>query len=138
MKIPKAIVTEHKIRDFKICKLFLDDESLTYKDIGSRFGITASRIEQILSANCLLINSAKDWEKTKRKRLLKRWIKKLGDSRKDPADLLDQLRVEEEGNKLEHFGKVEGGETKVIIIRETNGNQSQNGRLSGQISIQRS
>jgi hypothetical protein len=78
----------------------LDDEELTYKDIGSRFGITASRVEQILSANCVLINTAKDWEKTKRKRLLKRWIKKLGDSRKDPADLLEQLRKEDEGDTV--------------------------------------
>ena len=114
MKIPKAIVTEHKIRDFKICKLFLDDEELTYKDIGSRFGITASRIEQILSANCVLINTAKDWEKTKRKRLLKRWIKKLGDSRKDPADLLEQLRKEDEGDKLI--------EVKTIVGVNVNGN----------------
>lgn len=38
-------------------------------------------------------------------------------------------------DKVEHSGEIKGGETKIIIIRETNGNKSEEGRIPGRVSI---
>ena len=38
-------------------------------------------------------------------------------------------------DKVEHSGEIKGGNRVVIIVQESNGNQSQEGRVSGRVSI---
>lgn len=98
MKIPKEIVTRNKIRDFQICRLYVYNH-LTMEEIGSRFGISGSRVQQLIYKNRHLLNLDKDYEKAKRVNWLQRQIKKRSDSKKDSADLVEQLRREIEGDK---------------------------------------
>ena len=86
---------------------------MTMEEIASNFDITTSRIQQILYRNRHLLNLDRNYEKIKRINWLKRQIKKRGDSERDSADLLTQLRAELEGEK--------GVEVKNIINVGTNG-----------------
>ena len=126
MKLPE-IYGNNKIRDFKILQLFNDGMSET--DIAISFLISQSRVSQIVYRNRTLLNADKELEKIKRINLIKRQIKKAGDSKKDVADLIDQLRVETEGNKVEHSGKIGGSQinvfpTKTIIFRDIDDSES--------------
>lgn len=96
MKIPE-IVTRHKIRDAKICSLWVHD-LLTTDEIGERFHLCARRIQKIIFDNREFVKFNKGWERTKRIKWLKVQIKRAGNSSKDSADLLDRLKVELEGN----------------------------------------
>ncbi len=102
MKLPKNIHGINKIRDFKICQMYIRDAH-TLKDIGSRFGLTASRIQQIVYTNRHLINWDKDYEKLQRVNRLKHEIKHKENnnikSKKDIPDLQEFLRKEIEGDK---------------------------------------
>ncbi len=111
MRIPE-IVTQNKIRDAKICDLFLDGE-LTTEEIGGQFGITGRQVRRLLYRNRAVLKLDKDYEKLKRILWLKKQITKDSKSKKDPVDILDQIRVELEGNKVEHTGI---GETKIVFI----------------------
>lgn len=71
----------------------------TLKEIALRFGISATRCYQIVYANRDLITIDKDWEKNKRVHWLKRQIVKNDSTKKDTADLQEQLRKELEGDK---------------------------------------
>ncbi len=135
MKIPKEIKGSKKLRNAKICKLWNDDIFLNAEKIGEMFHLTKRRVNQILYENRDFLKSDKEWEKTKRKRWLKQQIHKRGDSRKDSADLVEQLRVEEEGTKVEHSGEIKGGQKVVIIVQEKSGDQSQEGRLPTRVSV---
>lgn len=127
MNLPKEIVTRNKIRDAKICRLWLDNE-LTNKQIAERFGVSERLIGVIVYKNRACLKLDKEFEKQKRIRWLKQQIKRRGRTSKDSADLLDQLRIEVEGNKVEHLGNIGEQITKIIII---NGNKEENGRISG-------
>lgn len=107
MKLPQ-IVGNNKIRDARICSLYADDNKTTEK-IGELFKLTPRRIRAILYANREFLKSDKEWEKTKRVNHLKRLLKKHPGSigNKCTLDILDQLRVEIEGNKVEHSGSIE-------------------------------
>jgi len=100
MKIPQNIKTKHKIRDLAIIKLYLQD-SMTLKDIGLRFGISATRVHQIVYKNAHLIQWSNNAEKAIRvntlKRLLEKHPEKLGN--KGTLEIIDQLRKEIEGDK---------------------------------------
>ena len=97
MKIPK-VIGKKRIRDARICKLWADD-LLSIEELSRKLNLTVRRIQQILYVNKDFVKSNQDWEKTKRKRWLRKQIHKAGNSRKDPADLVNQLRIEEEGDK---------------------------------------
>lgn len=97
MKLPK-IVTKYKLRDARICKLWAQDLKST-ADIGEMVGITSRQVNTILYKNKDFLNFNTDWEKKKRIRWLKLQISKKKDTNKDPADLLEQLRKEIEGEK---------------------------------------
>ena len=111
MRLPQ-VATRNKIRDYKICRMYVVDY-MTMEEIASNFDITTSRIQQILYRNRHLLNLDRNYEKIKRINWLKRQIKKRGDSERDSADLLTQLRAELEGEK--------GVEVKNIINVGTNG-----------------
>lgn len=97
MRLPQ-IKTKHKIRDKKICMMWAQ-ELKTAEEIAEQFGISARRVYKILYTNREFLQVEKDWERTKRIRWLRKQIMKKGGSKKDPADLLEQLRKEIEGDE---------------------------------------
>ncbi len=88
----------HKIRDFKICEIWLESDK-TQREIADLVNLSERHIGRIVYKNRNVLKSEKEWEKAKRKHWLKVQIKKRGDSKKDAADLVEQLRREEEGDK---------------------------------------
>ena len=97
MLLPK-IATKNKIRDAKICRLWAEDLK-AQNEIAKLFELSVTRIGVILYKNQEFIKFHQDWEKAKRIYWLKKQIKLRGNSNKDSADLLLQLRTEIEGNK---------------------------------------
>lgn len=140
MKLPE-IYGKNKIRDSKILQLFLDGESET--DIAINMNLSQSRVSQIVYRNRSMLNADKALEKAKRINFLKRLIKRKDpESKKDIADLIDQLRIEVEGNKVEHSGKVDGGVNinvtpqKVYVFRDiVENDESSNGQAEGRDSV---
>lgn len=104
MKIP-LIEGRNKIRDAKICSLYADGNK-TIEEVAEQFKLTSRRINAILYKNRQFLKIDRDWEKTKRVHLINKLIKNAAPCKKDVADLLDQLRIEVEGNKVEHSGEV--------------------------------
>ena len=99
MIIPSKIVGRKKIRNAQICHLWLN-ECLTGSEIAKRFHISETRVSRILQQNSQLLKYEADAEKRKRIHWLKRQIKNRQDkTKKDTADLLEQLRKEIEGDK---------------------------------------
>lgn len=117
MRLPEKIIGNNKIRDAAICLEFerlIEDDRYTQikmiqQAVAEKFELSERRILQIVRLNHAYIPLDKAWEKKKRINRLKIEIKQKEKSNKDVADLLDQLRVEVEGNKIEHSGKIEGG-----------------------------
>ena len=107
MIIPEKIIGRNKIRDAAICvnweRLIEDKNYPTIESIKTalslKFKLSELRIFQIVRANHAYIPTDKKWEKTKRIHRLKLEIKQQEKSKKDVADLLDQLRIEMEGEK---------------------------------------
>lgn len=150
MKLPSAIVTKHKIRDSKILSLYATD-AWSFEEIGQRFGISSTRVGQIVYKNAHLLKINREHEKIKRINKLKRILAKKSDycPEKDAIDVLDKLREESEGKGAgnESMGR---SDTRVIIIRETreqaeanrlpkdaNGDQNTHGGVSRSISVVR-
>ena len=129
MKIPKEIKTKHKVRDCAILQLYLRD-NLTQKEIGSRFGITGSRVEQILSANSHLISWNQNKEKAVRINALKRLYQKHPESigNKCTLDVLEQLRKEIDGDKplIDQSTHI----TEVTYVWESNQDKLSTSRIS--------
>jgi len=96
MKLPE-IVTKHKIRDAKICKLWAED-LMTTKKIGEQFGITSRRVNVILFKNKEFLDFNADWHKKKRIRNLLKWIKTAVAPKANKLTLQNELRTELEGN----------------------------------------
>ncbi len=103
MKLPKEIIGKNRIRDFYICNLYIKGhtaEEIT--EIIQNKCITPvklNRCYKIISANSVYINKYIGWSKSKRIHLLQKWVKKNDSSKKDPADLIEQIRREIEGEK---------------------------------------
>lgn len=93
----KDIKTENKERDLEICESYLEGESAS--SIAGRVGLSVRRINAILYTHKECLKVDVDWEKTKRIHWLKSEIEKKQTSRKDKADLIEQLRKEIEGDK---------------------------------------
>jgi hypothetical protein len=133
MKLPDKIKGRNKIRDFRICQLYLQ-ESLTHEELGQRFGLTQQRISKVLYHNRELLKLDKDHEKLKRIMFLKRFLEKHNDAlgKKSSIDIINQLRVETEGERtsVEHSGSIGGGETKIYIM---NGTKKDNARLPSDV-----
>ena len=97
MKIPK-LRGINKIRDSKIISLWVTT-SMTSQEIADKFELSAKRIEQIIYINADLVKINKDQEKNMRILRLKKEIAQKKESKKDVADLMEQLRKEIEGDK---------------------------------------
>ena len=96
MKIPK-LRGINKIRDSKIISLWVTT-SMTSQEIADKFELSAKRIEQIIYTNADLVKINKDQEKNMRILRLKKEIAQKKESKKDVADLMEQLRKEIEGD----------------------------------------
>jgi len=133
MKIPE-IKSHNKIRDASICIEFerlIEDENYTQikmiqKAVAEKFELSERRILQIVRENHAYIPLDKAWEKKKRITRLRMEIKQKEKSNKDVADLLDQLRIEVEGNKLEHSGSINHNYFFKEIIAKPNLNRLEN------------
>jgi hypothetical protein len=105
--------------------------------IGQRFGITATRVSHIIYRNREFIKLDRNFEKIKRVSHLKRLLKKHPENiaTKSTLDIISQLRDESEGKA----DGVQTTNTKVIIIRESNGtaDQNQSGDVSRSLSVLR-
>jgi len=97
LKIPK-LRGINKIRDSKIISLWVTT-SMTSQEIADKFELSAKRIEQIIYTNADLVKINKDQEKNMRILRLKKEIAQKKESKKDVADLMEQLRKEIEGEK---------------------------------------
>ena len=73
--------------------------SMTSQEIADKFELSAKRIEQIIYTNADLVKINKDQEKNMRILRLKKEIAQKKESKKDVADLMEQLRKEIEGDK---------------------------------------
>ncbi len=132
MKLPK-IHTKHKIRDAAICNMYVKAEH-TIKEIAIYFKLSVSRINALVYKNQEYIKVNTSWEKGRRIHWLKRQIAKNDDTKKDTADLMEQLRKEIEGDKPlvdqsihTHLTKVEvkvSNDTAVPLTRKTGVNSS--------------
>ena len=98
MKIPEIKGKRNKIRNAAIVIAY-KIENLTSKEISEKFELTQRRIIQILRENNSFIKRDKEWEKEKRIKRLESWLDRNDETKKDPADILDQLRKEIEGDK---------------------------------------
>lgn len=88
---------KNKVRDAQICRLYAE-ENKTAAQISEIYNLTKRRIGQILRKNVSFLMPDKNWEKVKRIAWLKRQIGNRT-SKKDPADLVEQIRKEVEGEK---------------------------------------
>ncbi len=98
MLLPTKIDSKNKIRDMHIVRLYASGD-MTMKEIGVRHKISRVRIGQILLNNRDLLKLDQGFEKMRRVNWLKRHIDTAKPTRKDPADLMEQLRKEIEGNE---------------------------------------
>jgi len=119
MKLPSKIIGRNKIRDAAICinweeliedKIYPTIESIK-EALSKKFELTEARIYQIVRENHAYIPHNKEWEKKKRINRLKLEIKKKEASNKDVVDLMEQLRIEIEGNaplidQSQHFKSI--------------------------------
>ena len=112
MKVCHQIIGRNKIRDLRICLAYA--EGLTPEEINSQgnISLTVRRVNQILHENMGFLEERIAWPKARRIHKLQRWIGNK-ESKKDPADLLEQVRKEVEGDKL----KIES-EVKVYTEEE--------------------
>ena len=131
----KDIVGKSKIRNFKICQLWLEGD-LTIEQIAMRFGVVPSTISRIVYKNRHALTIDKQYEKVKRVRWLRAQIRKKKATRKDPAELQEQMRKEIEGDKplvdqSQHYTVVwQIGDEDSIQTPQESGN-----RLAGQIEV---
>ena len=101
MKLPQ-IVGKNKLRDFRICSLYIQGK--TPEEIASdrTLGLGVRRVQKILNANAGFVNPKIAWPKSKRIHILQRVAVAAGDQlseKKDILNVLEQLRKEIEGDR---------------------------------------
>jgi hypothetical protein len=97
MKIPD-VFGRNKIRDAAICKYYVQDD-VDVLILSERFKLSPSSIYRVLYKNRKFLEYDKNWEKIKRIHWLKKQVSVKSISKKDPADLVEQIRKEIEGDK---------------------------------------
>lgn len=104
MLIPKEIKGKNKIRDLKICELYLSGMNALeiYDTFRNRSRpLTLRRIHQIISANSDFITPRIGWSKAKRIHRLQRIAEKMPDklaSSKDVLNVIEEIRKEIDGD----------------------------------------
>ena len=87
------------MRDYKICLEFIAGHTPEEIRVKRNLSITVRRINQILYDCSPFLNTRVAWPKSKRIHYLQRCIPETAQSKKDPADLIEQVRKEVEGDK---------------------------------------
>lgn len=103
MKLPQEIKGRNRIRDFKICELYL--AGMNALEIWETFRnrrqpLTLRRIHQIISTNQSFISPRMAWPKTKRLHRLQRIADKMPDKlshTKDVLNVMEEIRKEIDG-----------------------------------------
>jgi hypothetical protein len=98
MKLPEKIKGKHKCRDGAMVILFKKYKQ-DFPKIAERYGVTERRVRQIVSLNHAFQKRDLEWEKEIRINRLERWITNNPETKKDTADIQEQLRKELEGDK---------------------------------------
>lgn len=99
MEIPKEIVGRKRLRDLRICCEYIAGVSPEELSKLPWVSLTVRRVYRILFANQAFINPRISWPKSRRIWMLQNMIDKADDSKKDKADLIEQIRKEQEGDK---------------------------------------
>lgn len=138
MKLPEKIKGRNRIRDGAMVLYFKRDE-LDFIDLAKKFELTEMRIRQILAKNHAFIKVDKEWEKEKRINRLRRRLKETGAREDFIYEIKDEIALQAELRKEINDGEESSSriETKVIIIRDTNGNQNTDRNVPGQVSVHR-
>jgi len=106
MKLPE-IQTKKKIRDAKICSMLM--RGITKQEIADNLGLSLRTVDRVIYKNSSVLKNAfeltKDLEKVNRILFIKNQIKiskKFDvDLEYSPMTLMDELKEELEGNKVE-------------------------------------
>jgi len=115
MKLPEEIQGKNRIRDFNICRLYIEGKTPPEIVEQGKLKITVRRVNQILYDHADFLNSRIAWPKSRRIHYLQKWIGERPKSRKDAADLMEQLRKELEGDRP----LIDQSEHKTFVIQKT-------------------
>lgn len=99
MKIPQEIKGKNRLRDFGICLDFIEGKNPAEIQRERTPQLTLRRVQKIIYDNAEFINPRVGWPKARRIHELQRMIDNAPETKKDRADLMDQLRKEIEGDK---------------------------------------
>lgn len=124
MKLPKDIIGENKLRDLIICMDYCNGKSPEEIKEERKLNITTRRIEQVIYVNKDFVNKHIGWDKSKRLWKLQRFIKDAKETKKDPVDVLEQIRKEIEGDKETILVK-----DRLVVIRYADKTEEVAGRL---------
>ena len=102
MILPKDIKGYNRIRDFKICQMYMQ-EGMTLQEIGQKFGLTKQAIDYVILKHKSVFKIDKEFEKLKRLNRLKRIFDSCSDRlspNKDILNVIEQMRKEFEGENI--------------------------------------
>lgn len=92
MKLPTQVHGNKKIRDAAIIRMYADtNHNYSLEEVGSRFKISGSRVQQIVYRNRHLLEIDVQYEKLQQVKWHKRQLTKKGDSKKDSLDVQKSL-----------------------------------------------
>ena len=86
MIVPNGVVGNKKVRDAKMKHMYATNPSMTYEDVALSFGITGTRVAQIIYRNKHLLKIDKAFEGFQQARRIKKHIKESPVSKRDAHD----------------------------------------------------
>ncbi len=129
MKITE-IKTKNKIRDFKICHLWMEGK-LTNLQISQLVDVSERCVGRVVYKNRGVLKLDREFEKSERTRWLKSQLNKSGDTNKDSLDIMNELRKEIEGDtKI-----IANGDTKIVIVYPQNQKEADENRVKAISSV---
>ncbi len=100
MKIPAEIVGRDKIRNCAICNDYIRGKTAAEIHVGGKYNLSVSAIDKIVFKNKVYVNKHIGWSKSKRLHILQKMVyEEAKETKKDKADLVEQIRKEIEGDK---------------------------------------
>ena len=97
--IPEEIKGINRMRDYKICLEYVAGHTAEEIKTKRSLSISIRRINQILYDCSPFLNGRVAWPKSKRIHYLQKCISETPFSKKDNADLIEQVRKEIEGDR---------------------------------------
>lgn len=83
LKLPQSVKGQRKLRDAKIIRTYAKNEDLSMADVAKKFGLTPSRVQQIIYNNKELLKIDKNYENYIQVRRAKSQIGRKMESKKD-------------------------------------------------------